>query len=64
MGRKGNELTPNVKEVAVHVIKKFREQGTIENIKRSRRPCLIKERDYRSLERLVKSVSSRGNNQI
>ena len=79
MGRKGKELTPEVKEVAVdlyeqgknikdiaeilsisrttisYVIKKFRERGTVENIKRSGRPCLIKERDYRSLERLVKT---------
>ena len=38
-----------------YVIKKFRERGSTENSQRPGRPCLIQDRDYRQLERLVKN---------
>ena len=36
------------------ILKKFRETGSTENLPRSGRPALVKERDYRVLERIVK----------
>lgn len=78
MGRKGSELTPEVKIIVVemyqsgqnvknianllkiprttiaYVIKRFHQRGTTENVKRSGRPSMIDDRNYRHLERIVK----------
>ena len=38
-----------------NIVKKYRNTGSVENKKRSSRPKLVSDRDYRKLERLVKA---------
>ena len=38
-----------------NIVKKYRNTGSVENKKRSGRPKLVSDRDYRKLERLVKA---------
>ena len=79
MGRKGQELSMDVKNVIIElfqngfsrrkisdvlkipkstvidIVRKFLTSGSVENKARSGRPPLIKEREYRKLERIVKT---------
>ena len=79
MGRKGKEMSPDLKKVAVDllkngekiseiarvlqqpkstisdIIRRFREAGTVENRPRSGRPPTMDDRDYRLLEKIVKT---------
>ena len=40
-----------------NIVKKYRNNGSAENMKRSGRPKLVSDRDYRKLERLLKANS-------
>ena len=79
MGRKGRELSLDIKKLFVvlyenghkqsetskllsvsymtitNIVKKYRNTGSAENMKRSGRPKLVSNRDYRKLERLLKA---------
>ena len=80
MGRKGRELSQDIKKLFVdlyengqklseiskllsvhymtisNIVKKYRNNGSAENTKRSGRPKLVSDRDYRKLERLLKAT--------
>ena len=79
MGRKGKEMSPDLKKVVVDlpkngekisdiarvlqqprstisdIIRRFRKAGTVENRPRSGRPPAMDDRDYRQLEKIVKT---------
>ena len=78
MGRKGKEVSPDLKKVAVDLFKngekisdiarvlqspratissiiRCREAGTVENRPQSGRPRAMDDRDYRQLEKIVKT---------
>jgi transposase len=79
MGRKGKEMSPDLKKVVVDllkngekisdiarvlqqprsaisdIIRRFRKAGTVENRSRSGRPPAMDDRDYRQLEKIVKT---------
>ena len=81
MGRKGRELSQDIKKLFVdlyenshklseisellsvpymtisNIVKKYRNNCSAENTKRSGRPKLVSDRDYRKLERLLKANS-------
>jgi transposase len=62
MGRKEKEMSPDIARVLQqprstisYIIRRFREAGTVENRPRSGRPRAVDDRDYRQLEKIVKT---------
>lgn len=54
--RKISEMLKIPKSTVIDICKRFSDTGSLENKPRSGRPPKIKPRDYRKLERIVKTI--------